>query len=186
MTIRFKFLAGDVNWQEYGGKFVSKKLCNGHDGKGAVQGQDYDFHYWLVMDVRPDEDWEYGDKKQPKYWVSLAVVSPEAADPKELQSAINSCGIPDSELPRFMADPLFLVDCLHSYGVAAYVWQGKGNNLSALMKEARKEAQLAGGMFFGFYMDAPQNRIGSTGWDCVRGDLLAGLRRFQDDEATPY
>ena len=183
MTIRFKFLAGDVNWQEYGGKFVSKKLCNGYDGRGAVKGQDYDFHYWLVMDVRPNEDWEYGDKKDPKYYVSLAVVSPEAADPGELQSAINSCGIPDSELPRFMADPLFTVECLHSYGVAAYVWNGEGNNLSVLMREARKQAQTVE-MMFGFYMDAPQNRIGSTGWDCVKGDLLAGLRRYEDDEAT--
>jgi len=186
MSIRFKFLTGDVNWQEYGGKFVSKKLCNGYDGKGAVQGEDYDFRYWLVMDVRPNEDWEYGDKKDPKYYVSLAVVSPEAADPGELQRAIDSWGIPDDELPRYMADPMFLVECLHSYGVAAYVWQGHGNNLSALMKEARREAQLASGIMFGFYMDRAQNMIGSTGWDTVRGDLLAGLRRFQDDEATPY
>lgn len=184
MTIRFKFMSGDVNWEEYGGQFVSKRLANGYDGKGAVQGQDYDFHYWLVMDVRPDEDWEYGDKKRSKYYVSLAVVSPEQASPKELQRAIDSWGIPDDELPRFMADPMLLVECLHSYGVAAYVWQKEGSNLSALMKEARHEAQLASGIMFGFYMDAPQNRIGSTGWDCVKGDLLAGLRRYEDDEAT--
>ncbi len=164
---------------------MSKKLCNGHDGKGAVQGQDYDFHYWLVMDARPNEDWEYGDKKDPKYYVSLAVVSPEAADPKELQRAIDSYGIPDDELPRYMADPMFLVECLHSCGVAAYVWQKEGNNLSVLMKEARKQAQTVE-MMFGFYMDAPQNKIGSTGWDTVRGDLLAGLRRYKDDEAIPY
>jgi len=185
MTIRFKFMSGDVNWETYGGQFVSKRLCNGYDGKGAVQGQDYDFHYWLVMDVRPNEDWEYGSKKDPKYWVSLAVVSPEAADPKELQAAINSYGIPADELHRFMADPLLLVECLHSCGVAACVWHGEGNNLSVLMKEARKEAQVVE-MMFGFYMDRAQNMIGSTGWDTVRGDLLAGLRRFQDDEATPY
>lgn len=184
MTIRFKFLTGEVNWQTYGGKFVSKKLCNGYDGEGAVKGQDYDFHYWLVMDVCPNESWEYGNKKGPKYYVSLAVVSPEAADPEELQRAIDSWGIPGDELPRYMADPMFLVECLHSYGVAAYVWQGQGNNLSVLMREARKEAQLAGGMFFGFYMDAPQNLIGSTGWDTVKGDLLAGLRRYKDGEAT--
>lgn len=180
MTIRFKFMSGDVDWQTYGGQFVSKRLCNGHDGKGAVKGQDYDFHYWLVMDVRPNEDWEYGDKHQPKYWVSIAVVSPEAADPKELQAAIASWGLPDDRLAEYMKDPLFLVECLHSYGVAAYVWQGEGNNLSVLMREARKQAQLVD-MMFGFYMDRPQNAIGSTGWDTVRGDLLAGLRRYKDD-----
>lgn len=179
MTIRFRFMSGDVNWQTYGGQFVSKRLANGYDGKDAVQGEDYDFHYWLVMDVRPNEDYERGGK-DPAYWVSLAVVSPEAADPKELDAAVRSWGIPDSELAGFMADPLFLVECLHSYGVAAFVWRGEGNNLSALMKEARREAQLVN-MLFGFYMDRPQNRIGSTGWDTVRGDIWAGARRYEDD-----
>jgi len=186
MTIRFKFLTGDVNWQTYGGQFVSKRMANGYDGKGAVKGRDYDFHYWLVMDVRPNEDWEYGDKDRPKYWVSLAVVSPEAADPKELQAAARSWGMDDADTLKAQADPLFLVECLHSYGVAAYVWNGEGNNLSVLMKEARKEAQLASGIMFGFYMDRAQNMIGSTGWDTVKGDLLARLRRYEDDEATPY
>lgn len=179
MTIRFKFLSGDVNWKTYGGSFVSKKLCNGHDGKGAVKGQDYDFHYWFVLDVSPNEDYERGDK-EPAYYVSLAVVSPEAADPKEMDAAIGSWGLPDDRLAEYMKDPLFLVECLHSYGIAAFVWQGQGNNLSVLMKEARKQAQLAE-MLFGFYMDRPQNKIGSTGWDCVRGDPLAGLRRYEDD-----
>ena len=185
MTIRFKFMSGDVNWEEYGGQFVSKRLCNGYDGPGAEQGRDYDFHYWLVLSVNPNEDWEYGSKDRPKYWVSLAVVSPEAADQKELDAAARSWGMDDAETLKAKADPLFLVECLHSYGVAAYVWNGEGNNLSVLMREARKQAQTVE-MMFGFYMDAPQNKIGSTGWDTVRGDLLAGLRRFQDDEATPY
>jgi len=183
VSIRFRFMTGDVNWQTYGGSFVSKKLCNGYDGKGAVKGQDYDFHYWLVLSVNPNEDWEYGDKKRPKYYVTLSVVSPEAADPKELDAAIGSWGLPDDRLAEYMKEPLFLVECLHSYGVAAYVWQEQGNNLSVLMREARKQAQLVN-MLFGFYMDAPQNMIGSTGWDCVKGDLLAGLRRYEDDEAT--
>jgi hypothetical protein len=181
VSIRFKFLAGDVNWQTYGGQFVSKRLCNGYDGKDAVKGEDYDFHYWLVMDVRPNEDWEYGDKKRSKYYVTLAVVSPEAADPKELDAAARSWGYDDADILKAQPDPLFLVECLHSYGVAAYVWQEEGNNLSALMKEARKQAQLVN-MMFGFYMDAPQNKIGSTGWDTVKGDLWAGLRRYEDDE----
>jgi len=179
--IRFKFLSGDVNWQTYGGKFVSKRLCNGYDSKGAVKGRDCDFHYWLVLDVHPDEDWEYGDKKRSKYYVSLSVVSPEAAGPKELDAAIGSWGLFDDQLAEYMKDPLFLVECLHSYGVAAFVWQDSGNNLSKLMRAARKEAQAVE-MLFGFYMDRQQNAIGSDGWDCVRGDLLAGLRRYNDEE----
>jgi hypothetical protein len=34
--------------------------------------------------------------------------------------------------------------------------------------------------FFGFAMDQAQNRIGSTGWDLIKGDLLAGLNRQPD------
>jgi len=36
--MRFKFLTGDVNWETYGGKWVSPKLNNG------------DFDYWLVLE----------------------------------------------------------------------------------------------------------------------------------------
>ena len=35
--MNLKFLTGDINWTEYGGKFVTKKLNNG------------DFDYWLVL-----------------------------------------------------------------------------------------------------------------------------------------
>lgn len=169
--VRFKFLTGDVNWKEYGGKFVSQRLANGNDAEGAVQGVDYDFHYWFVMDVRPNDS---GD--EPKYWVSLSVVSPEAADEKELQAAVRAQGIPDDELPKYLADQFFLMESLYDYGVCAVVWHSEGNNLGKLMKEARKEAQLAE-MMFGFYMDRPQNALGSTGRDTVRGDLWAGAKR---------
>jgi len=33
-------------------------------------------------------------------------------------------------------------------------------------------------MFFGFMMDKPINRIGSTGWDFIKGDINAGLKRI--------
>jgi hypothetical protein len=37
--MKFKFLTGDINWQTYGGKFISKKLNNG------------EFDHWLVIEV---------------------------------------------------------------------------------------------------------------------------------------
>jgi len=179
MSIRFKFLTGDMNWQTYGGSFVSKKLCNGYDGKGAVKGEDYDFHYWFVMSVNPDDSWWPGDKT-PHYYVSLSVVAPEAVPDKELQDAYRCMGIEADELERLRADPLFVVECLHSYGTSACIWQGQGNNLGKLMKEARHEATVAE-MMFGSYMDRQLNGLGSTGWDFVAGDPLGALaRRYED------
>ncbi len=163
MKPRFKFLTGDMNWKEYGGRFVSQRLANGYDGPGAVVGEDYDFHY---------------------YYVTLGVVAPEAVPPEEMQQAYNSVGLYPEDLERLKADPLFAVEALHSYGTYAVVWQEKGNNLNMLMAEARKEAQLCE-MMFGFYMDRYVNLIGTTGWDAVRGDMLAGLRRYQEATDGP-
>jgi len=42
--------------------------------------------------------------------------------------------------------------------------------------QAKHEAQLAN-MLFGFYMDKAVNRIGTTGWEAIKGDLTAGLAR---------
>ena len=64
---------------------------------------------------------------------------------------------------------------LKEYGIAATVWQKQGRNKTNLMREAREELHKAD-MLFGFYMDRPQNAIGSTGWDCIKGDTTGGYR----------
>jgi len=75
-------------------------------------------------------------------------------------------------------DDLMKVELLASYGVYAVLSRHDGNNYRAVLKEARKEAYMASALMFGFYMDRPQNRIGSTGWDTIQGNLLAGLDRL--------
>lgn len=162
--MRFKFLTGDVNWQDYGGKFISRKLNNG------------DFDYWIVMEVLNWYD-AVGEREAKeggsKYNVSLSAVSPQEAGKDQLEQAFNSY---DSEV---LNDPLAQVEALGSYGIKAPLWNMNGNNLGKLMREARKQADLASGLF-GFYMDAPKNAIGSTGWDCIKGDITAGLYRQRD------
>ena len=68
--MRFKFLTGDVNWKEWGGKFVSPKQNNG------------DWDYWLVMDVINIPN-ETGDESVSKYYVSIHAVAPDAVDHDE-------------------------------------------------------------------------------------------------------
>ena len=162
-SIKFSFLTGDINWLEYGGKWVSKKLNNG------------EFDYWLVLELTNMDDACGRDNEgQAKYNVCLSAISPSEAG-ENLQKAYACCGMEDAD-EEVKNNLLVQVECLHSYGVHAPLWQENGNNAHKLLKEGRKQALLSCSLF-GFFMDAPKNRIGSTGWDCIKGDITAGLYR---------
>lgn len=152
--MRFKFLVGDVNWKDYGGKFISPKLHNG------------DWPYYLILDVT---NWHEatGDEEQPKYCVSIIAVSPEAAGPENVEKALDSCGIDPDIFPEKLAEEL-KAEALATYGIFACLWQRQSNNINTLLKEARREANLITSLF-GFYMDRPENRIGQDGWSLIRG-----------------
>lgn len=151
--MKFKFLTGDINWKTYGGKFISKKLNNG------------DFDYWLVLDVINWHD-ATGEEDAPKYNVSIQAVSPQQAGDESLQHAFSCCGIE----PEYQNDPFVQVEALSDYGVFAQLWNKSGDNIKALMQEARKESAMIESLF-GLYMDAPENRAGSNGWDLIAGNL---------------
>lgn len=160
--IRFKFLTGDVNWMEYGGKWISNKQNNG------------DFDYWLVMEfINMDEACGRDNKGQPRYHVELSAVSPDQAGPENLKKAFECCGWTEEH----QQNPIIQVEALSSYGVVAVVWSQAGSNAHKLLKEGRKAAQFQGSMLFGFSMDAPKNKIGTTGWEALRGDLDSALFR---------
>ena len=155
--MKFKFLTGDINWVTYGGKFVSKKLNN------------TEFDYWLVIEVL---NWK--EREAPAtYNVSLKAVSPSEAGKKNIEAACECYGV-EEDMEKL--NPLVIVESLDAYGVAAQLWNNSGNNLKTLLKATHKEANLCS-VLFGFYMDRPENRIGSTGWDFIKGDTLAGLNK---------
>jgi len=161
MQTRFKFLTGDVNWLQYGAKWISPKLNNG------------EFDYWLVLELfNMDEACGRDNESQPTYNVCLSVVSPSEAGSDKLASAFECCGLAEEH----QNNPVVQVECLHSYGVSTPLWQANGNNAHKLLRQAKHEAQLAN-MLFGFYMDKAVNRIGTTGWEAIKGDLTAGLAR---------
>ena len=157
--IKFSFLTGDVNWLQYGAKWVSNKFNNG------------DFDYWFVLEFINWEDatGELNDGK--KYVASLSVVSPSEAGEENLNKALECCGMPEVEL-----NDLIKVEVLHSYGVYTQIWSESGNNANKLIKLAKEQAKVNEFMF-GFAMDKPVNKIGTTGWESLRGDLDSGLRR---------
>ena len=166
--IKFKFLTGDINWQTYGGKFVSNRQSNG------------EFDYWFVMEVINYRDsgccdYEH-DGDGSTYGVMLTVVAPSQVSEEKRQHALASWGLSDKDWAVILErnGDLAWVEVLSDYGIQALVWQDNGNNLSKLMAEARRQAR-ENEFFFGFAMDKAQNRIGSTGWDFLKGELLAGI-----------
>jgi len=84
--LKFKFLTGDMNWQEYGGQFVSKRLSNG------------EFDYWIVLDFVNMHE-ATGDEDMPKYHVSVLAVSPDEAGEDKLRHAMQSWSIEDQAPP---------------------------------------------------------------------------------------
>jgi hypothetical protein len=162
-VIRFKFLTGDVNWMDYGGKWVSNKLNNG------------EFDYWLVIElINMDDACGRDNKGQPKYCVELCAVSPSQAG-ENLNAAIRSCGYaPEDNNGKIMeVTPLMAVEMLHSYGTSGHLWSSQGNNAHRLLREARSEAR---GSIDGL-LEKTVNKIGTTALEAMQGNLLGGLSR---------
>lgn len=154
---KFKFLTGDTNWLDYGSKWVSKKLNNG------------EFDYWLVIEIlNMDDACGRDNEGKDKYNVSLSCVSPGEAGAENIAKAKECCGYEDGTLT--LTD-IGLVEMLSSYGVAAHLWQADGNNAHKLLKEAKKEANIVSSFTFGFSMDKATNRVGTTGWQAIKGQL---------------
>ena len=168
--VRFKFLIGDVNYTQYGGKFISNVQNNG------------EFDYYFVIELI---NWEeaVGEREAPsKYHVSLAAISPEQVGKDKLTSAFADYGLDD----EMMSKPEIQVEVLHGagYGVVP-VWGENGNNWRKLMRDAHKQAQIAS-MLCGFVFDRVLNGIGETGWERLKHtDVSDVLKRVMEKNPTP-
>jgi len=139
-----------------------------------------DWPFRFMIQIQYTEEWcgESEVKEIGKYIVGLHVVSPMAArETNAYQSALKSCGWTEDQVKQWgpMAEYCMLLE----YGTAAHLWESSGNNLKVLMKQCREQLKQSDFMF-GFAMDRPENAIGTTGWDAIRGDILAPLREQSD------
>lgn len=168
-----------LEFEEFGyNTFISKPQNNGNWP-----------YYWVIEMI----DWQEAcGEENHRTCVSLSAVSPWAVSKKQMADAIESCGF--EETPEVMAkgDKKVLghikVEALHQYGVKACLFDNFGGDIedededvealdAALMEQAKKVATVATAFTFGFWMDRPMNAIGSTGWDFIKGDIMAGLRK---------
>jgi len=115
---------------------------------------------------------EYVAEPEEKYNVSVLAVSPQQAEAECRKYLAENMNLNFDEV-----DEKTKVSALVEYGVYSTLFCKMGNNKKELLKTAKEEATQMNFVSFGFMMDKPQNRIGSTGWDFIKGDIMASLER---------
>jgi len=152
-------------------KKCTKVLYDNDSQKVMVSGvENYgDFNFRFAVKIMYLEEYMSEDevKEYGKYDVSLLAVSPESAGEENVNKAFESMGIDE----EYRSNELVQYESLIEYGIFAVLASVHGNNLGKLLSEINNELKMAN-MLFGFYMDRPQNALGATGWDWIKGDLL--------------
>jgi len=116
---RFRFLMGDVNWQDYGGKWYR-------------QLDDTTYHVIELINM-----WDAtGEEEQDKYVVELREIDLLKLPESQIKSAIGSCSwINDDNL-----DFRLMLEAIHGYGYGAPMGDYSGNNYSKLLVRAKRES----------------------------------------------
>lgn len=146
--IKLKWLTGDVNYLDYGGKWITAKSFQ--DGKHKV---------WGVVRLDPDVE-----GVEEKYVVSVSAVSPSQYE--DVENAMSSWDLED---PWDELEPEFQVKVIHSYDGGAPIAELYGNNFNKLMKEARQALED----YFGSYktrVNKPVNKLMANGKDFLKGN----------------
>lgn len=158
--------SGDVNMLDYGGKNMR---CIGNR------------KYQIVELINMDDACGRDNEGQPKYNVSLSLVDLEAIGERNLQSALDCCGMKaelDNEGNDIPFDDAILAECCDSYGCHAPLEQWSGNNAHKLLREAYKLAnELCDDDALSEALEKPVNKIGSTAAEFMRGDFMSAMQR---------
>jgi len=161
------------------------------DIKGFTEYEDGDYHHLFVCDelipthetksrqtflfLRIEYTDSWGDDCKFKYHGSLCAVNPSMAGKARRKSICESYGMDESEFPK---DRLDQAAMLLGNGIYAVLFQCIGNAKAEVVNKLMAEVPAIQ-MLAGFYIDKPQNAIGSTGWDFMKGDILAGIKRHR-------
>ena len=116
--MRFRFLTGDVDLKDYGGKWYAK---------------DTDTDYFIIELINAEDAiGESYAKEHGKYIVILSYVSLEWED--YLKGGLSACGWEDRE---DLTD-LLKVEAIHTYSGGDEIVTLYGNNYRELLKQARR------------------------------------------------
>jgi hypothetical protein len=133
----------------------------------AIDHGDWPFRFLLKLQYVEYYDIPEMLKTHGKYIASVQAASTVAAAGK-LEGVAKSFGQTLDEFKALPAEAQH--EMLADYGVAATLYEGSGNNQRAVLRAAREKLAEIDFMF-GFAMDRPQNALGATGWDRIKGDV---------------
>lgn len=161
----FTFLTGDLNFKDYGGKWISDLQHN------AVGG--YNFAY--VIDLINIHECT-GETDGDKYNVSVEMVAPSEVSQETKQRAV-ACYCEDEAFDDMYWERQ--ISILSEYGTTATLESYAGNNFTKLLNEAKAYCKSIDP---NDVLDNQANQIGSTNRDFLRGDSLAGMERHRNLE----
>ena len=140
---------------------------------GLISGPtDWPIHMFVIL--RETEKYDREWALSGRYHAELVVSAPQAVSPKVLQGTLSSHGMTMEQWEALSED--LKAQLLIEYGAHAILWQMQGDDSDKLLVEASGQTILADSLF-GFFMDKPQNRIGDTGWDFIKGELGSAKSR---------
>lgn len=107
-----------------------------------------------------------------RYYGEVKIVNIGMAGKKAVLDIKEECGIEGH------VEPVWIACELMRRGTCACVIQESGNSKVDVLQRIQ-ERMFEVTTLGGFVLDRAQNAIGSTGWDFMKGDILAGLKRHQ-------
>lgn len=126
-----------------------------------------------------DLDYELGSDNEgrPKYSVSLVEVDLHAIPRAHIDEALNSCGREYRD--NQMTPEEEVAEACQSYGAHAPLWEDSSNNLSKLLREAKRQSRLVGDNKEERYerLSRPVNAIGSSALEYMQGNLVSPIVR---------
>ena len=142
---------------------------------------------WLLVDQAEFLDhepaWqgpadENGYRESVNPWSMRLVFATACLPQRELDSALRSCGV-ESMPEGYEARRRFVEEVAIDYGFYCPVFEGyvADADFDAGVGEALVQAQSVC-MMPGAYLDRVVNRIGSTGWEFMRGDVGSAMKRL--------
>lgn len=130
-------------------------------------------YVFIQLHLLPEEGRYRGEFEKPeRWWGAVSIVNVGSAGKAGSKAACSYQGIENWKELSHQAKAQALLET----GICATAWQEDGTSTRKLLDAAVTELGKVY-MLAGFYLDRSQNAIGSTGWDFLKGNVLAGMQR---------
>jgi hypothetical protein len=168
-------------------KTLDQQLKDALEGCEEIGDGDYE-HVWVSKEKLPTHEtpknrsWlfvriqymhEYDSSCPYKFHGEIVAVNNGMAGKKTIKKMLDEFG--DNEHFKNL-DSRSIAQLLMEQGTCAILEQCSGNSKVTVLRELNQQLKECL-MFGGFKLDRAQNAIGSSGWDFMKGDILAGIGR---------